>query len=74
MSWYQTVGKAIAGTTSVAGVITATPVFGEKGTITPSGIVVSALIGTSAALLDQLTQSTCSIDLVMKPNECNDEQ
>lgn len=58
MSWYQTVGKALAGTASVAGVITAAPVFGAIGTITAGGIVVSALIGTSAALIDQAVQST----------------
>lgn len=34
MSWYQTVGKAVAGTASIAGVITAAPVFGAIGTIT----------------------------------------
>ncbi|EGQ7895637.1 hypothetical protein J7Y46_004742 [Vibrio parahaemolyticus] len=34
MSWYQTVGKAVAGTASVAGVITGAPVFGAIGTIT----------------------------------------
>lgn len=74
MSWYQTVGKAIAGTTSVAGVITAAPVFGEKGTITVGGIVVSAIIGTSAALIDNAVQSTCSMDFVLTPNKCPDEQ
>ncbi|MCS0082956.1 hypothetical protein NDJ28_10945 [Vibrio alginolyticus] len=73
MSLYQTLGKAITGTASVAGVITAAPVFGPKGTITSSGIVVSVLVGTSAALIDQAMQSTPLQDLTVKPNEHCDE-
>ena len=40
MSWYHTVGKAVAGTASVAGIITAAPVFGAIGTITAAGFAV----------------------------------
>lgn len=53
MSWYQTVGKAVAGTASIAGVITAAPVFGAIGTITAGGFMVSAFVGTTAALIDK---------------------
>ncbi|KFA94920.1 hypothetical protein [Vibrio sp. ER1A] len=53
MSWYQTVAKAVAGTASVAGIITAAPVFGAIGTITAAGFAVSTAIGTSAALIDK---------------------
>lgn len=53
MSWYHTVGKAVAGTASVAGIITAAPVFGAIGTITAAGFAVSTAIGTSAALIDK---------------------
>ncbi|MFA0831566.1 hypothetical protein NHG82_20720 [Vibrio parahaemolyticus] len=53
MSWYQTVGKAVAGTASIAGVITAAPVFGAIGTITAGGFMVSAFVGTTAALFDK---------------------
>ncbi|MCG9702742.1 hypothetical protein L1D19_21995 [Vibrio natriegens] len=53
MSWYQTVGKAVAATASVAGIITAAPVFGAVGTITASGFAVSAFVGTTAALIDK---------------------
>ncbi|WP_348224404.1 hypothetical protein [Vibrio parahaemolyticus] len=74
MSLYQTLGKAIAGTASVAGVITAAPVFGPKGTITSSGIVVSVLVGTSAALFDKAVPSAYSPDPMVIPNEYSDEQ
>ena len=53
MSWYQTVGKALAGTASIAGVITAAPIFGAIGTITAGGFIVSALVGSTAALIDK---------------------
>ncbi|WGW00140.1 hypothetical protein QF117_10910 [Vibrio sp. YMD68] len=53
MSWYVTVGKAVAATASVAGVITAAPVFGAIGTISAAGFAVSTAIGTSAALIDK---------------------
>ncbi|EHR5764584.1 MULTISPECIES: hypothetical protein [Vibrio harveyi group] len=74
MFWYQTVGKAIAGTASVAGVITSAPVFGDKGTITTGGVLVAALIGTSAALIDQAVQSHGSPNPMMASQECSDEQ
>ncbi len=74
MSWYQTVGKAVAGTASVAGVITAAPVFGAIGTITAGGIVVSALVGTSAALLDKAAQSSRTPYLMVTSNEYSDDQ
>ncbi|EOX4927816.1 hypothetical protein ACER1D_001567 [Vibrio alginolyticus] len=73
MSLYQTLGRAITRTASVAGVIASAPVFGPKGTITSSGVVVSVLVGTSAALLDQTVQSTSLQDLTVKPNEHCDE-
>ncbi|MHA2769921.1 hypothetical protein ACXZ7F_01370 [Vibrio harveyi] len=72
MSWYQTVGKAVAGTASVAGVITAAPVFGAIGTITAGGIVVSAFIGTSAALIDQTVQPTRAQHPMVTSNEYSD--
>ena len=74
MSWYQTVGKAVAGTASVAGVITAAPVFGAIGTITAGGIVVSAFVGTSAALIDKAVQSTRTPHPMVTSNEYSDEQ
>ncbi|AGR00322.1 hypothetical protein [Vibrio parahaemolyticus] len=73
MSLYQTLGKAITGTASVAGVITAAPVFGPKGTITSSGIVVSVLVGTSAAFIDQAVQSTRLQCPTVTANEYCDE-
>ncbi len=74
MSWYQTVGKAVAGTASVAGVITAAPVFGAIGTITAGGIVVSAFVGTSAALIDKAVQSSCPPHPMVTSNEYSDDQ
>lgn len=74
MSWYQTVGKAVAGTASVAGVITAAPVFGAVGTITAGGIVVSAFVGTSAALIDKAVQSSCTPHPMVTSNEYSDDQ
>ncbi|WP_248281789.1 hypothetical protein, partial [Vibrio parahaemolyticus] len=74
MSWYQTVGKAVAGTASVAGVITAAPVFGAVGTITAGGIVVSAFVGTSAALIDTAVQLSCPPHPVVTSNEYSDDQ
>lgn len=74
MSWYQTVGKAVAGTASVAGVITAAPVFGAIGTITAGGIVVSAFVGTSAALIDKAVQSTRTPHPMVTSNEYSDDQ
>ncbi|EGR2744658.1 hypothetical protein MYC06_002160 [Vibrio parahaemolyticus] len=74
MSLYQTLGKAIAGTASVAGVITAAPVFGPKGTITSSGIVVSVLVGASAALFDKAMLSAYPPDSMVISNEYSDEQ
>lgn len=74
MSWYQTVGKAVAGTASVAGVITAAPVFGAVGTITAGGIVVSAFVGTSAALIDKAVQSTRTPHPMVTSNEYSDDQ
>ncbi len=53
MSWYQTTGKAVAGTVSMVTVIKAAPVFGSIGTITTGGFVVSAIVGASAALIDK---------------------
>ncbi|MCG9702740.1 hypothetical protein L1D19_21985 [Vibrio natriegens] len=53
MSWFQTVGKAVAGTASVAGILTAAPIFGAIGTITAGGFVVSAFVGATAALIDK---------------------
>ena len=73
MSLYQTLGKAITGTASVAGVITAAPVFGPKGTITSSGIVVSVFVGASAALIDKALQSTHSQCPTVTSNEYCDE-
>ncbi|WP_273984188.1 hypothetical protein [Vibrio parahaemolyticus] len=60
MSWYQTTGKAVAGTVSMMTVIKAAPAFGSIGTITTGGIVVSAIVGASAALIDKAVNPSSS--------------
>ncbi len=71
MSWFQTVGKAVAGTASVAGILTAAPIFGAIGTITAGGFVVSVFVGATAALIDKATleeeSSTSSEPMVHAP-------
>ncbi|WP_229624107.1 hypothetical protein [Vibrio parahaemolyticus] len=74
MSWFQTVSKATAGTASVAGVITAAPIFGAIGTITAGGIIVSAFVGTSAALIDKAVESKCTPHPIVTSSEYSDDQ
>ena len=53
MSWFSTIGKAIAGTVTVAAAITAAPVLGAVGAISTVGYGVAATVGTVAAIADK---------------------
>lgn len=54
MSWFSTIGKAVAGTAAVAAAITAAPVLGAAGAISTVGYGVAAAVGTGAAIADKM--------------------
>ncbi|TVO31884.1 hypothetical protein [Vibrio algivorus] len=53
MDWNSTLGQMIANTTTVAGLMTASPIFGPMGRLTGRGVAVSIAVGTALALMGQ---------------------
>ncbi len=57
MEFVNSLAKIATGAAAGVAVITALPIFGAVGTITATGAVVGALIGSGAGLADALRNS-----------------
>ncbi|TVO39440.1 hypothetical protein [Vibrio algivorus] len=53
IDWNVTLGNMIANTTTVAGLMTATPLFGPMGRLNGRGVAVSIAVGTTLALMSK---------------------
>ncbi|TVO35892.1 hypothetical protein [Vibrio algivorus] len=51
IDWNRALGKMVANTTTVAGLLTASPIYGPMGRLNGKGIIVSVAVGASLALM-----------------------
>ncbi|MBD1576787.1 hypothetical protein HC723_10100 [Vibrio sp. S11_S32] len=51
IDWNGTLGKMVTNTTTVAGLLTASPIYGPMGRLNGKGIIVSIAVGSALALM-----------------------